>query len=477
MVQGVEILHGSIIDRNPATGEVIARVPVSTRNDVQGAIQRSIEAQVVWAAVPLEERIQLLKDGCAVLSGRADELAAQITEEMGKPITEAREEVDGEVGKNELLDLVAEANADELLGGEEEGGAQSLVVRDALGVVAVISPWNYPSDEILLLALPALAAGNTVIVKPSEVTPLAGAMTVEAVSSVLPPGVLQIVQGDGEVGSWLVESDGVNMVAMTGSTAVGRNIMSSCASGLKRLVLELGGKDPMVVFADADLDVAADDAVRNSLSNTGQVCCSVERIYVDESVKDEFEEKVVEIAKTYKVGDGRNEDNKVGPLVSKMQRDRVDMQVDVALKNGAQLLYQSPLPESAPKDTSFYPVTVLGEVNQDMDIQRLETFGPVVSLATFDGSEEEAVRLANDTEYGLASCVYTKDMKRATRVARRINSGQVGINCYSLDNAHLACPWVGHKSSGFGYHSGRDGWRQFSVPKSLVFVPGAAPGK
>mmetsp|Transcript_32974 Transcript_32974/g.66530 ORF Transcript_32974/g.66530 Transcript_32974/m.66530 type:complete len:427 (+) Transcript_32974:321-1601(+) len=425
MVQGVEILHGSIIDRNPATGEVIARVPVSTRNDVQGAIQRSIEAQVVWAAVPLEERIQLLKDGCAVLSGRADELAAQITEEMGKPITEAREEVDGEVGKNELLDLVAEANADELLGGEEEGGAQSLVVRDALGVVAVISPWNYPSDEILLLALPALAAGNTVIVKPSEVTPLAGAMTVEAVSSVLPPGVLQIVQGDGEVGSWLVESDGVNMVAMTGSTAVGRNIMSSCASGLKRLVLELGGKDPMVVFADADLDVAADDAVRNSLSNTGQVCCSVERIYVDESVKDEFEEKVVEIAKTYKVGDGRNEDNKVGPLVSKMQRDRVDMQVDVALKNGAQLLYQSPLPESAPKDTSFYPVTVLGEVNQDMDIQRLETFGPVVSLATFDGSEEEAVRLANDTEYGLASCVYTKDMKRATRVARRINSGQV----------------------------------------------------
>jgi acyl-CoA reductase-like NAD-dependent aldehyde dehydrogenase len=254
---------------------------------------------------------------------------------------------------------------------------------------------------------------------------------------VLPPGVLQIVQGDGEVGSWLVESDGVNMVAMTGSTAVGRNIMSSCASGLKRLVLELGGKDPMVVFADANLDVAADDAVRNSLSNTGQVCCSVERVYVDESVKDEFEEKVVEIAKTYKVGDGRNEDNKVGPLVSKMQRDRVDMQVDVALKNGAQLLYQSPIPESAPKDASFYPVTVLGEVNQEMDIQRLETFGPVVSLATFDGSEEEAVRLANDTEYGLASCVYTKDMKRATRVARRINSGQVSSATVCLRYEYL----------------------------------------
>lgn len=474
MVQGVEIADGSIIDRNPATGDVIAKVSVSTRNEVQDTIQRSIEAQILWSAVPLEERIQLLKDGCDVLSKRIGELAATITQEMGKPITEARDEAEDAVDKNDFLDLVAEANADELLvGGEKEGGARSLVVRDALGVVAVISPWNFPSDEILLLALPALAAGNTVIVKPSEVTPLAGAMTVEAVSSALPPGVLQIVQGDGEVGSWLVESDGISMVAMTGSTAVGKGIMSKCAAGLKRLILELGGKDPMVVFADADLDVAAADAVRNSLSNSGQVCCSVERVYVDLSVKDEFEKKVVDVAKTYKVGDGRNEDVKVGPLVSNMQRDRVNAQVDTALRNGAELLYKSSLPESVSQDASFYPVTVLSGVEQGMDIQRHETFGPVVSLATFDGSEEEAVRLANDTEYGLASCVYTSDMSRATRVARLINSGQVGINCYSLDNAHLACPWVGHKCSGFGYHSGRDGWRQFSVPKSIVFTGSA----
>jgi len=367
--------------------------------------------------------------------------------------------------KDKYLDLIAKANED-----EQYNQGQSLVMRDPLGVVAVISPWNFPCDEILLLALPALAAGNTVIVKPSEVTPLVGAKTVEAVSSVLPPGVLQFVQGDGTVGRWLVESDGVDMVAMTGSTAVGKKIMESCASNFKRLVLELGGKDPMVVFADADLDLAASDAVCNSLSNTGQVCCSIERVYVDQSVQEDFERKVVEIARTYKVGNGLEEGCKVGPLVSTMQRDRVDAQVDIALKHGAKLLYKSSLPESAPEGSSFAPVTVLGGIHQNMDIQKHETFGPVVSIGTFDGSEDEAARLANDTEYGLASCVYTTDNAKATRVARRIRAGQVGINCVSIDNASSNCPWVGHKKSGFGYHSGWDGWRQFSVPKSLVFA-------
>ena len=480
MVQGVEITDdGMIIDRNPATGLVITTVPTSKKQDVLDAVERSVSAQTSWAAMPLHERIARLKEGCAVLGRSVDELARSITEEMGKPIGEAREEAAGAVDKDEFLDLVQKANADELLGDEddnEEGGegSQSLVVRDPLGVVAVISPWNFPSDEILLLALPALAAGNTVIVKPSEVTPLVGKMTVEAVASALPPNVLQIVQGDGVVGSWLVENDKVNMVAMTGSTAVGQKIMSHCAKGLKRLVLELGGKDPMVVFADADLELAASDAVKYSLSNTGQVCCSFERVYVDNSIKEEFESKVVEIASSYKVGDGRNEENKVGPLVSKLQRDRVAEQVDTALKSGAKLLYKSTIPESAPEEASFYPVTVLGDVEQSNEIQKVETFGPVVSLATFDGTEEEAIRLANDTEYGLASAVYTADSNKATRVARQIRAGQVGINCYSIDYANTAAPWVGHRNSGFGYHSGMDGWRQFSVPKSLVFTGSAS---
>lgn len=466
MVQGVEIQDGCLVDLNPATGEVIARVPVSTRPEVESVLERAVDAQRrVWSNKPLDERIRLLVAGIDVLAGSVEDLAGKITEEMGKPLAEAKEEAEGAVDKAELLDLIADANRDEL-----HGGGQSVLVRDPLGVVAVLSPWNYPSDEILLLALPALAAGNTVIVKPSEVAPVVGRMTVEAVASTLPPGVLQLVQGDGGVGAWLVGSDKVDMVAMTGSSAVGRSIMSSCAPGLKRLVLELGGKDPMLVFGDADLNLAASDAVRCSLSNTGQVCCSVERVYVDKNLKEAFEKKVVEIAKTYPVGDGSDETNKVGPLVSRMQRDRVAEQVGVAVKSGAKILYQSSVPDSGSDCSSFYPVTVLGEIKQGMDIQHLETFGPVVSLSTFDGSEEEAVRLANDTEYGLASSVYTTDIEKARRVARKIKAGQVGINCYSIDNADLRCPWVGHKSSGFGYHSGKDGWRQFSVPKSLVFT-------
>ena len=230
MVQGVEIQDGCLVDLNPATGEVIARVPVSTRPEVESVLERAVDAQRrVWSNKPLDERIRLLVAGIDVLAGSVEDLAGKITEEMGKPLAEAKEEAEGAVDKAELLDLIADANRDEL-----HGGGQSVVVRDPLGVVAVLSPWNYPSDEILLLALPALAAGNTVIVKPSEVAPVVGRMTVEAVASTLPPGVLQLVQGDGGVGAWLVGSDKVDMVAMTGSSAVGRSIMSSCAPGLKR---------------------------------------------------------------------------------------------------------------------------------------------------------------------------------------------------------------------------------------------------
>jgi succinate-semialdehyde dehydrogenase/glutarate-semialdehyde dehydrogenase len=313
-----------------------------------------------------------------------------------------------------------------------------------------------------------------VIVKPSEVAPLTGKTVVDALSSSVPPGVVQLAQGDGAVGAQLVASADVDMVAMTGSSAVGKRLVAACANDLKRLVLELGGKDPMVVFADADLDKAAHDAVFFSLFNCGQVCCSVERVYVDAAIKEEFEEKVKAEASKYVLDNGLADGAMVGPMVSAMQLKMVADQVDAALAAGAKLLYRGPSYPASSKNASvwkgnFYPVTVLTDLTQDMTIQSSETFGPVVALAQFDGSEAEAVRLANDTEYGLASYVYTTDMAKAQRVAKSIRSGQVGINCYSLFHADINCPWVGHKGSGFGYHSGADGWRQFSVPKSLVF--------
>jgi len=460
----VVIEDGAIVDRNPATGEEIARVPVATPAEIEAAVATAKAAQRAWSAVPLKERCELLKQGCKAISKDVDALAAMMTAEMGKVISESKEELEGAANKDEMIDLVAAANADEVVG--EAGGAQSLIVRDALGVVVVLSPWNFPADEILLLTVPALAAGNAVIVKPSEVAPLTGKQVVAALESVLPPGVVQVLQGDGGVGAALVASP-IQMVAMTGSSAVGKKIMASCSGDLKRLVLELGGKDPMVVFADADLDKAAEDAVKFSLYNCGQVCCSVERVYIDASVAEPFAEKVCKIAASYTVGPGADEASKVGPMVSAMQKEMVENQVKDAVEAGAKLLYKSDVPNVS---ENYYPVTVLGDVAQDLKIMRNETFGPVVSMTPFDGSEEAAVTLANDTEYGLAAYVYTGDVAgKGKRVAMGIKAGQVGINCYSPFCAHTQCPWAGQKGSGHGYHSGYDGWRQFSAPKSLVF--------
>ncbi|KAL9181506.1 hypothetical protein ACHAXT_010311 [Thalassiosira profunda] len=458
MGQGVDVIDGVIRNVNPATGELIEPpVAATTPSELAAAVATANAAQEKWSALPLAERIDLLRKGLGAVESIAEELASTITKEMGKVSAEAKLEVKEAVGlKGDWLDLVKEANEDVVLG---DGEAQSVIVRDPLGVVAVISPWNFPAGEIPFLAVPALAAGNAVIVKPSEVTPLTGQMYCSALASELPEGVLQCVQGAGEVGELLTSSEDVQMIAMTGSTGTGKRIMEKCSKSLKRLVLELGGKDPMVVFADADLDKAARDAVNNSLFNAGQVCCSVERIYVEESAKNEFEQKVVELAKKQKVGVPTEKGVTLGPMVSEMQMEIVKKQVDDSLDNGAKLLYRSDIPESG---GNWYPVTVVSDLKQDMNIQANETFGPVVAVSTFDGSEDEAARLANETEYGLASYVYTGDLKKGARVARRIRSGQVGINCYSLVAAQPKCPWVGHKMSGYGAHSGMDGFRSFS---------------
>jgi len=255
------------------------------------------------------------------------------------------------------------------------------------------------------LALPSLASGNTVVVKPSEVVPETGALLVKTLQKVLPPDVIQVAQGSGSVGAALVAHSGVDLVAMTGSSATGRKILCEAAPKFKRVILEMGGKDPMIVCADADLEKAAKDAVMYSLSNTGQVCCSIERIYVAESVYDKFQELTKDVAKEYKVGNPMDQNNKVGPLVSMMQAKKVKEQVEQAISSGAKVLHQSEIPqnkdcngnEANNNNGSFYPVTVLADVDDGMKLFTAETFGPVVAMAKFDGSEGEAVRLANDT--------------------------------------------------------------------------------
>ncbi|KAL3939213.1 MAG: hypothetical protein SGBAC_006026 [Bacillariaceae sp.] len=433
MGQGVEVDDGFIINTNPATGEVVSKVKCSTQEEIDCAIQVANEAQKAWALESSSDRIALLKKGLKVVGHQSEKLVEWMIMEMGKPVAEAEEEVQDTVEKDDFLAILEKSLEPQVFG-------SSTIVRDPFGVVTILSPWNYPVDEILLLALPALASGNTVIVKPSEVVPETGACLVKALQTALPPNVIQVVQGDGTVGAQLVASPDIHMVAMTGSSATGRRIIEKAAPQMKRVVLEMGGKDPMIVFDDADIDKAAQDAVKYSLSNTGQVCCSIERIYVAESIYEEFQKLTTKYANEYKVGNGIDPSNSVGPMVSQGQRNIVRAQVEDAVAKGAKLLHQSAVPEYV-EGSSFHPVTVLADATESMDVFTKETFGPVVAMANFDGSEAEGIRLANKTEYGLGSSVYTKDLEKARRVAARIGAGQIGINCYAIEAMDIACPW------------------------------------
>lgn len=412
---------------NPSTAELIEKVRVSTPADVESAIASARGAQTAWQDLGLAKRHALLSSALLKfheLPGGLEGLALLVTREMGKVISEARAEIDGAVNKEIFLRLVRAANEVEILD-KKNGG--SMIVRDPHGVVAVLAPWNFPADEILLLSLPALMAGNTVVVKPSEVTPLVGKAIVECLQQYLPTGVLNLVQGDGEVGRLLVTNKDIDMIGFTGSCPTGRSIIAAAGPQLKRIILELGGKDPMVVFGDADLDAAAEQAVRFSLVNCGQVCCAVERVYVDSSIKQAFEEKCVEQIKKWKAGDGMDPLSHLGPMVSRTQKELVLKHVRDAIDCGAKCLYG----QVQDSEGNLLQPILLTDVPQSAIITRQETFGPVVALTNFDGSEEKAVELSNDTEFGLTAAVFTQDLDRARRVASKIRAGQV----YSINDA------------------------------------------
>lgn len=444
---------------DPATGELIDHVSITSAAELARAVDAARAAQPEWEALGADERIARLAPFAQRLEERAEELARCVTREMGKPYPDALREVKGWVAHTpEILDEVRRAVAEENFDSE---GVRTRLVRDPHGVVAAITPWNFPVAMPLSILLPALATGNSVVFKPSEHVPLTGALLHELLAAGLPQDVLGLVQGAGAVGAQLVDS-AVDMVGFVGSRDTGVRIMAAASAGLKRLVLELGGKDPLVVFADSDLNAAADCAVRHSLRNTGQVCCAVERVYVEESIADEFEQRVIEKAKKWTHGNGFEEGVRMGPLVSTEQRAKVVAQVEQAVAHGARLLLGGETPEGP---GAFYPATVLADVSPEHEVHTAETFGPVVCLSTFNGDEDEAVRLANDTPYGLGASIYSGDRERGLRIAKRVRSGQVGVNRY-LGGAP-GTPWVGARQSGFGFLGGIEGHRQFTVPKSI----------
>ena len=441
---------------NPATGALVGEVPVTQPEDISAVVDRSRVAQPAWAALGHEGRARLLTEAAESFRDKTDDLARLITQEMGKPLFEAEVEAKSLAHVASELTEIGEALAPEIF---DDGRSHSMVYHDPLGVCAAITPWNFPMSMPAWMVLPALAAGNTVVLKPSEETPLCGQAYADVLNERLPADVLIVVHGADEQGKRLVESD-VDLIAFTGSRETGKHILRQASGGLKRVILELGGKDPMIVLESADLERAAKFAAQNSFRNAGQVCVSTERIFVPEMIADRFEVLLKEQASGLKQGDGLEEGTRVGPMVNEQQKDHVLGQLEEAVKDGAEILVGG----DGHRD-NFVTPTVLTGVTEDMAIAREETFGPVACVTRVE-SEEEAIERANATHFGLGAVVFGADDDRTAQVARRLTAGMIGIN--RVAGGAVGTPWVGARQSGYGFHKSKDGHRQFTQARVVT---------
>lgn len=435
---------------NPANGEVVGEVVVTAISTLPEVVGRARKAQSLWSKLSIQERAHQILEAEAALGARLDELARLASEEMGKPLRSAR-------GEAALVAKSLRSHVDEAVAALEEEtmerkGIRTTVVRDPMGVTVCITPWNFPILMPHQQLIPSLVAGNAVLFKPSEETPLTGACYAEVLQAVLPEGLLHVIHGDETQGKALVASD-VDLIVFTGSREAGKHILAVASRDLKRVILELGGKDPLLVLESADVEKAAQFAVTNSFRNSGQVCVSTERIYVHESVHDAFLEHLCDGAARLTVGDPSLETTDLGPMVHERQKTLVLQQVGDALGEGARVAWQG-----EEGSGSFLSPIVLDQVTHEMRIARRETFGPVACVIAV-ASDEEALRLANDTRFGLGAVVFG-EAGSAQKIGRRLQAGMVGIN-QGLKSAG-STPWVGARESGYGFHSGPEGHRQFT---------------
>jgi succinate-semialdehyde dehydrogenase / glutarate-semialdehyde dehydrogenase len=454
----VEIIY------NPANQEPVAEVSVGSRQDANIALEAAKRAFPLWSKATSQTRAEILHSAADLVRERADGIARLLTEEQGKPLKNAKMEV---LSSADVLDYYAEEGKRNLGEWLTLPHSRSIVIRQPVGVAALITPWNFPVDLLAWKVAPCLAAGCTFVAKPPSKAPLAATEFVRAVCDAgLPSGSANVVHGPGnEVGAELVENPISRKIAFTGETKTGRWIMTHAAMHIKRVSLELGGQSPFIVCEDADLEKAASACSQRAFSNMGQICISVNRIYVAEDVAEEFTAQLVERAKRLRIGNGLEQDTDLGPMFSQNQREKTREHVADAIAKGAMLLLGGREPEGKSYEKGFFFLpTILDESDHRMRIMREETFGPVAPIMKFK-TVDEAIHLANDTEYGLAAYLFTNDLNTAIHTSERLEAGGIGVNVNNV--VEMQAPFGGWKQSGLGRELGHYGLDAYLETKHI----------
>lgn len=443
---------------NPATEEVFAQAPEADRAQLDAAVAAAKRAFPSWSSLPLAERQAYVAQIGDAIEANAEGFMRLLTREQGKARKGAEWEIGGsaiwcrEIARQELVTDVAEDTADRRVETR----------RTPLGVVGAITPWNFPVLLAIWKIAPALVAGNTIVVKPSPYTPLCTLKLGEMLRSILPPGVVNVVSGGNELGTWLTGHKDVRKISFTGSTATGRKVMAAAAGDLKRITLELGGNDPAIVLPDVDVEETAREIFWASFQNSAQFCVAAKRIYVHDDIYKRFAGALVDYAATIKVGDGSHQGTDLGPIQNRMQFDKLKDLLDDANAQGLKFLAGGQVPDG----TGFYvPITIVDNPPEDSRVVREEAFGPVLPLLRYNDIEDVVAR-ANDTEYGLAASVWSRDVTAAHDIAQRIEAGTVWINEVHSFSPHVA--FGGHKQSGIGIENSLDGLAEYTNAQTIV---------
>lgn len=442
---------------NPATAQVFATAPDCTAAQLDSAVAAARRAFPAWRSLDVEQRRALLQQMAPRIEANVQELAQLLTMEQGKPLAAAARELASTLRfmrSQCLLDLPQTLDAD-------EPERRRVTRRVPIGVIAALAPWNYPVQLAWWKVIPALLTGNTVVLKPSPLTPLTVLRIGESFADLLPPGVLNVISGGDALGPMLTAHHGIDKVSFTGSTQTGKRVMASAAETLKRLTLELGGNDAAIVLPDVDVAAVAPQLFWSAFTNSGQVCIATKRLYVHRNIYDAVADGLASYARTVKVGNGLDSDSQLGPIQNHLQYKRVQSLIDASKRAGLKLMYEG----TAPAGPGYFtPVTLFDNPPEDSRVVAEEAFGPVLPLLEF-GSEDEVVQRANATSYGLGGSIWSGDEEHALQLATRLDTGTVWIN--EAIYLHPLAPFGGHKASGVGVEHGLDGLLAHTEPQTF----------